>query len=365
MKQTGQALGLETVVIDAVGCPAEHVDGVDRLVTPALAEDDHLGGSGYEPFDEPVGRLEIGDILERPVGLADIGRWLVWFLERLSLDHQLLQLGDGPAGVEPVADVALLGQAGRARILMLAAVPCSFLATSCGVVAAGLVIVGKDHDVAAVEPPSEAVRPFPGASGVAGRDQPQLGQPIGVFLAFDDVDFARVEQLGKPIGDLLNTLDPPGPAAWRGPLPEVLVAPSARPGTPSRPWRRDSRRSRRSLLRCRAARFALARSTPAASRIASKVQPAWHLSSSLPPSPSPMLRLAVRSSWAGQRAIQPCPVRFALSCRARSAAAVMAAPPRARRTARAAGAWPGWRARRPGGRERSPRRRGADSDGCS
>ena len=50
---------------------------------------------------------------------------------------------------------------------------------------------------------------------------------------------------------------------------------------------------------------------PTAAQIASALQPAWHLTSARPSSPSPIDRLARRSSWAGQRADQPLPACLA------------------------------------------------------
>src|SRR5262249_31946087 len=50
---------------------------------------------------------------------------------------------------------------------------------------------------------------------------------------------------------------------------------------------------------------------PTAARIAPVSQPAWHFTSAVPSSPWAMLRLARRSSWAGQRADQPLPAFLA------------------------------------------------------
>src|SRR5256885_758112 len=50
---------------------------------------------------------------------------------------------------------------------------------------------------------------------------------------------------------------------------------------------------------------------PTAARIAAGAQPAWQFTKALPSSPTDALRLALPSSWAGQRADQPLPDFFA------------------------------------------------------
>src|SRR5262249_52921108 len=67
---------------------------------------------------------------------------------------------------------------------------------------------------------------------------------------------------------------------------------------------------------------------PTADRIAAVSQLAWHLISALPSSPSDTLRLALWSSWAGQRANQPSPAFFAAdSLEIRILTGVIAHPP--------------------------------------
>ncbi len=66
---------------------------------------------------------------------------------------------------------------------------------------------------------------------------------------------------------------------------------------------------------------------PTAAQIASALQPAWHLTSARPSSPSAIDRLARRSSWAGQRADQPLPDCLASGSFARiRSTGVIAAP---------------------------------------
>ena len=78
--------------------------------------------------------------------------------------------------------------------------------------APGVIVVGQDEDGAPAEVRVERLRPLVGAAGVAGGDEAEARQAIGVLLALDDEDgnvVAGGAQLRQPIGDLADALDPP------------------------------------------------------------------------------------------------------------------------------------------------------------
>ena len=143
---------------------------------------------------------------------------------RLAKRDQLLSIA---AGVEPVGDVAALGEARQLHDANAGSNAGQVDRDLRGMAAAGLVIVRQDADRKGPEVPVQLGRPRVGASGVAGGNEAEAREPVDILLALDDEDglFGSTgSQLEQPIRKRRDALDLPRPAplAIRAALAEVL-----------------------------------------------------------------------------------------------------------------------------------------------
>ena len=83
-------------------------------------------------------------------------------------------------------------------------------------VAARLIVVGQDDDMAAAQMLAVVSKPLAGAAGIARRDQPTRAQRINVLFALRDehgLGGIGGDQLGKTVGDALDPASIPYPTA--------------------------------------------------------------------------------------------------------------------------------------------------------
>ena len=93
---------------------------------------------------------------------------------------------DGAAGGEPVAYVALVGEAGQLEQADARGLADERAGNGLGMIAAGLVVVGQHDDIGAGELIGEGVPPLAGAAWIAGRDDAKARQRLDILLALDD-----------------------------------------------------------------------------------------------------------------------------------------------------------------------------------
>ena len=136
-------------------------------------------------------------------------------VQNRALVDQGLQRFGGAAVVEPVRHVALGRQVRQLDDLDRARMADEAARYVLRMLAAGIVIVGKDHYGLVGKPVAEAVQPLAAAARIRAGAEASGRKAVGILLALDNQHHLRGEQGGQAVGQGLNALHLPRPAAAR------------------------------------------------------------------------------------------------------------------------------------------------------
>ena len=180
------------------------------------------GGVGFpvgtvpkKPFSPGAAVTEASGVpVGKPFRIAEIGK-RERFLSLLGYDKPE-QVLPRAAPLDPVRNVAFLGNAVQSEYVCVAASFLQFSGHLHGMVAARLIVVLDDYDFGAgSKVPGTREGPFPRAAMVGGGGESERGQRIGVFLAFHHEHLLpgrdSCQKRRQPIGKRVATSQIPDP----------------------------------------------------------------------------------------------------------------------------------------------------------
>jgi hypothetical protein len=131
------------------------------------------------------------------------------------VDQRVERLDRAP-GAEPVACVALVGEAGELEETNTRRLADERAGNGLGMIPSGLVVVGQHDDIGASELIGVGLPPLAGTARIAGRHDAKVRQRLDILLALDDEHTPlrgdRFGQVGQAVENAGNALEIPDPA---------------------------------------------------------------------------------------------------------------------------------------------------------